>query len=233
MCFYISTIYRNQFVKLILRIYTYSVLLYRIDLIMNYFLTNRLLFLILMLIGFVSCEQDDNQLPSVIDFEIQLTDSIAPASISFVNTSVNLESFEWDFGDGTISHEESPVHIFNQEGEYTILLKAWNDQEYYVVEKTIRLTKVYDYIISNNSTYTLYNLTSYYSDATQNYAAINHGLLNAFETSSQCQTSSKNLYVSFEDNNGRKYRTAFPYSLSDGMLNELVIDKYTLIIVAP
>ncbi len=38
------------------------------------------------------------------------------------NTSENATSFVWNFGDGTYSNEENPVHQYLQEGEYTISL---------------------------------------------------------------------------------------------------------------
>lgn len=48
-----------------------------------------------------------------------------PASVSFVNTSHNASSFEWNFGDGsTVSTDESPIHTFTDYGTYTISLEA-------------------------------------------------------------------------------------------------------------
>ena len=35
----------------------------------------------------------------------------------------------WDFGDGQTSEEESPSHIFTDEGSYTITLYAWSIDE--------------------------------------------------------------------------------------------------------
>ena len=45
----------------------------------------------------------------------------------FTNTSTNATSYEWDFGDGNISMEESPTHVYAAADEYTITLKASND----------------------------------------------------------------------------------------------------------
>ena len=39
----------------------------------------------------------------------------------------DIESFEWDFGDGNGSAEMNPVHTFAQSGEYTITLKVSGD----------------------------------------------------------------------------------------------------------
>lgn len=48
----------------------------------------------------------------------------APAKITFENKSKKAESYEWDFGDGNISNEETPSHQYFKPGKYTITLKA-------------------------------------------------------------------------------------------------------------
>lgn len=44
--------------------------------------------------------------------------------VFFTNDSQNAESFEWDFGDGTISREANPVHTFNSTGTFEVTLTA-------------------------------------------------------------------------------------------------------------
>lgn len=34
----------------------------------------------------------------------------------------------WDFGDGTSSTEENPVHVYGKAGEYTVTLKVENSE---------------------------------------------------------------------------------------------------------
>jgi PKD repeat protein len=44
-----------------------------------------------------------------------------PLSVQFFNVSQgNPTSFEWQFGDGTTSSEENPVHVYSQEGLYSV-----------------------------------------------------------------------------------------------------------------
>ncbi len=43
---------------------------------------------------------------------------------SFSNTSTNASSYEWDFGDGNMSTEESPTHVYGAAGEYNVTLTA-------------------------------------------------------------------------------------------------------------
>jgi len=47
--------------------------------------------------------------------------------VTFINSSVNGNSYEWDFGDGNSSVEENPVHDYQADGDYTVVLTAIND----------------------------------------------------------------------------------------------------------
>ncbi len=44
--------------------------------------------------------------------------------VFFTNDSQNAASYEWDFGDGTISYEANPVHVFNSTGTFEVVLTA-------------------------------------------------------------------------------------------------------------
>ncbi|MHC1778300.1 MAG: PKD domain-containing protein [Lentimicrobium sp.] len=46
--------------------------------------------------------------------------------ITFTNCSVKAESYLWDFGDGSTSTTENPVHIFNDAGAFMVMLTASN-----------------------------------------------------------------------------------------------------------
>ena len=46
---------------------------------------------------------------------------------SFTNASTGATSYEWDFGDGNVSTEESPTHVYDSPAEYTITMTAFND----------------------------------------------------------------------------------------------------------
>ncbi|QKG79458.1 PKD domain-containing protein [Tenuifilum thalassicum] len=45
-------------------------------------------------------------------------------TVTFTNTSINANSYSWDFGDGTTSTEENPTHTFPDGGTYTVALTA-------------------------------------------------------------------------------------------------------------
>ncbi len=50
-----------------------------------------------------------------------------PLRVKFKNTSTgdSISSFLWDFGDGTTSTQENPVHVYEKEGRYTVSLKVY------------------------------------------------------------------------------------------------------------
>jgi hypothetical protein len=44
--------------------------------------------------------------------------------IFFTNQSFNAESFEWNFGDGSLSNEPNPVHVYTGSGTFQVELTA-------------------------------------------------------------------------------------------------------------
>ena len=60
----------------------------------------------------------------IANFSYSPEDAKVPARIQFSNESKKAETYEWDFGDGKTSVEESPQHRYLSSGEYTIILKA-------------------------------------------------------------------------------------------------------------
>ncbi len=51
----------------------------------------------------------------------------APLTVSFTDNSAgDVSEWEWDFGDGSTSDEKNPENVYNEEGVYTVKLKAGN-----------------------------------------------------------------------------------------------------------
>jgi gliding motility-associated-like protein len=48
-----------------------------------------------------------------------------PLPVTFTNTSVYTTAYLWDFGDGNITNQLSPVHIYNTPGIFTVRLTAF------------------------------------------------------------------------------------------------------------
>jgi PKD repeat protein len=61
------------------------------------------------------------------DFTVDKSSGEPPLSIQFQDrSSGNPHIWNWDFGDGSASHEPNPVHIYNNEGQYTVSLSVTN-----------------------------------------------------------------------------------------------------------
>ncbi len=61
--------------------------------------------------------------PPNADFIASATEAQTPASFSFSDLSTgSVDSWNWEFGDGTISHEKNPTHVYQKPGLYTVRL---------------------------------------------------------------------------------------------------------------
>jgi hypothetical protein len=57
----------------------------------------------------------------------ELTLTNGEAAVSFSNASTGAVNYLWDFGDGTSSELEHPIHIYTEPGVYTATLTAYNE----------------------------------------------------------------------------------------------------------
>ena len=55
------------------------------------------------------------------------TYTISGTTVTFTNTSQNSIDYSWDFNDGSYSNEESPIHVYDIGGFYTVQLTASNE----------------------------------------------------------------------------------------------------------
>lgn len=65
-------------------------------------------------IAMFSCGEDPVPAPTV-----QLFSSVDGYVVAFTATATNTDSYAWEFGDGTVSVEQNPVHTYDQSGTYT------------------------------------------------------------------------------------------------------------------
>lgn len=61
------------------------------------------------------------------------------SKIAFKNQSQKATAYEWSFGDGKTSTEESPQHAYTKPGSYTVVLKAQKGKKISTVEKIIEI----------------------------------------------------------------------------------------------
>jgi PKD repeat protein len=79
------------------------------------------------IISFSSCKDDENtKKDPVANFTFNPNGGYAPCSVQFTSSSLNGVDFTWDFGDGSTSIAENPIHVFNDPGTYTVTLKVKN-----------------------------------------------------------------------------------------------------------
>ena len=81
--------------------------------------------------------------PPVVSFLSNVTEGPAPLSVSFSDTSLwEPDSWTWVFGDGSVSGDQNPEHIFIEPGSYNITLTVTNsygegkNNENFVIEVT-------------------------------------------------------------------------------------------------
>lgn len=65
-------------------------------------------------------------LPVKADFYAETTSGASPLSVQFYDLSENATAWAWDFGDGGVSNEQDPVHIYTKAGTFTVKLVASN-----------------------------------------------------------------------------------------------------------
>jgi len=53
-------------------------------------------------------------------------DPVVGELVEFTNNSQNAGSFEWDFGDGYLSNEVHPSHVYTASGSFEVFLKAYS-----------------------------------------------------------------------------------------------------------
>ncbi|NLE27888.1 MAG: PKD domain-containing protein, partial [Clostridiaceae bacterium] len=63
----------------------------------------------------------------VANFTANVTAGDAPLAVRFTDLSTGTTARSWNFGDGTTSTEQNPVHVYTAAGVYTVSLTATND----------------------------------------------------------------------------------------------------------
>ncbi len=66
-------------------------------------------------------------LPPVADFRSDVTTGCVPLAVQFTDLSKYATEWKWDFGDGTSSTEQNPLHTYSAAGNYTVTLTVSNE----------------------------------------------------------------------------------------------------------
>ena len=67
-----------------------------------------------------------NYNPPIPNFHADITRGLVPLTVPFTDTSLNAESWAWDFGDGGTETVRHPVYTYNEAGIYTVTLTITN-----------------------------------------------------------------------------------------------------------
>jgi len=94
---------------------------------------------------------------------------VAPAEITFANTTLNAESYLWDFGDGATSTDVNPKHRYTHSGNYTVTLTATKGAKSTISKQMIQVTAPERCLVEIETEYgtmtaELYNATPLHRD---------------------------------------------------------------------
>ncbi|GEM_PF-639110 len=97
----------------------------------------RILTSILVSILFISsCTKEEKNLPTA-SFDLTLSQSQAPATVTITNKSTNALNYQWETSDGKTSTDTNPEFTFNQGGTYEIKLTAFNNDGSHSYSKSV------------------------------------------------------------------------------------------------
>jgi len=121
-----------------------------------------------------------------------IVDSDKPLTVQFNDSSLGLiTNWSWNFGDGTTSTEQNPIHIYAKAGKYTVKLTVTGP--YYSSTKT--MTNLITVGPTNNRTGEVYDSIQAAIDDAQNGDTINIGSTSYLETYTENVEISKQLNI--------------------------------------
>ncbi len=84
-----------------------------------------LIFLLLLLVS-GGCYK--NEPVPIADFSYSGSNQFfVPCVVQFSNSSVNSFSWEWRFGDDSVSYAKEPMHTYRKPGKYEVYLRAYTE----------------------------------------------------------------------------------------------------------
>ena len=90
----------------------------------------------------VGCEDDEATVDAPTARFTHTVDVDNGLLVNFTNTSLNADTYSWDFGDGEASTDMSPSHTYASDGTYAVTLTATNSGGSTSVMDTLVLTSV-------------------------------------------------------------------------------------------
>ena len=90
----------------------------------------------------VGCEDDSSSVDPPTARFTYVVDEDNGLIVTFTNSSLDADTYSWDFGDSESSTEMSPSHTYAADGEYTVTLTATNSGGSTSASETLTLTSV-------------------------------------------------------------------------------------------
>lgn len=168
----------------------------------------------------------------VANFEYSYADHLAPASITFTNTSVDADKYQWNFGDGNLSGDENPVHFFNEYVGPSVSLMATGRGGDNTISKTLDITS---YFIRNSFSSALYDVMPFFWDEDKGEILddFNLGYLNSGYDTQDVITVHTTIHVSFDLSDGTTYLTDPAYNLIEHKNSYININDETTVVEVP
>jgi len=168
------------------------------------------------------------------DFSFDKNNVSVPVTIIFANQSIDADSYTWDFGDGAVSTDNSPAHLYTTQGEYNVTLRAKNGKKSQSITKTLTLLKTpTTYSIFNGTTdFVINGLLSYYYDPIQE-ALIDkreYGTLLPNHKTLSYETTHDSRSVFFTIASNTLVMVKYPYALTENTETTLGIYDSTLLV---
>lgn len=109
---------------------------------MNKFKAISALFVALTVLG---CSEDDVAAEKKLSAGFTQTINQNTGTVTFINTSTEAYSYEWDFGDGTSSTLINPVKIYSIGGSYVVALQVRNINGVFAsFEDTLQIDEIFN-----------------------------------------------------------------------------------------
>jgi len=162
----------------------------------------------------------------VANFQYSYPESMAPALVSFENTSTDADKYIWDFGDGTSTNEANPVHSYMEYVSPVVTLQAAGRGGEATISKTLGITSYY---VKNSSNVYLYNVWTYFWDENLEKVVDDMALGNLSPgiNSDVVITNHAVIDVALELSDGTLYLVTYSYSLIINDLSYLDITDET------
>ena len=93
--------------------------------------------IIALTLGSFSCNKVEP--PIVEEPNARFTYQISEQTVSFMDASVNADTYAWDFGDGNTSTEASPSHTYGEGGNFEVKLTVSNESGDDIAMETIAI----------------------------------------------------------------------------------------------